>query len=297
MNLDQKIKGVVRRNEPMMRHTTFKIGGPAEIFFEPRDSNDLRYGVLFACAKKKYIYSVGAGSNLLVGDNGLKGMVIKLNAPFFKRIDTRGLFVSCGAGVSIPQFTAFCIQHNLSGAEFLAGIPGTIGGALAMNAGAWGSSIEEIVENVTIMDYNGFIKVLNRNEIGFSYRSSGLSRCIVLAVGFRLRSRDSKNISSTIRNYCAERMRLQDMTAPSAGCVFKNPSSGISAGKMIDDCGLKGTRIGGAEVSRRHANFIVNTGGASAADVLKLISLIRRKVNNSFNIRLDTEIKIWKTKK
>jgi len=297
MNLDKKIKGLVMQNEPMSKHTTFKIGGPAEIFFEPRDTNDLRYGVLFACTKKKPIHIVGEGSNLLVGDDRLSGIVIRLNAPFFRKIEMNGSFVSCGAGVSISRFTGFCTQHNLSGSEFLAGIPGTVGGALVMNAGAWGSSIEEIVENVTIMDYNGFIKVLNRNDIRFSYRSSGLSRCIVLAVGFRLRVRDSKKVFSTIMKYCKERTRLQDTSMPSAGCVFKNPSSGMSAGKIIDECGLKGTRIGGAEVSRRHANFIVNAGGASAADVVRLISLIRRKVNNAFNIRLDTEIKIWKTKK
>ncbi|MDD4895102.1 MAG: UDP-N-acetylmuramate dehydrogenase, partial [Candidatus Omnitrophica bacterium] len=185
-------------------------------------------------------------------------------------------------------------RRGLSGAEFLAGIPGTIGGALVMNAGIAkdNCSIKKLVENVTVMDYNGNIKVLNKKDLKFGYRESGLSKYIILSALLKFNKKSKKHIRDTIKAYLEYRKLTQDLSKPSAGCIFRNPP-GNSAGRLIDLCGLKGKKVGKVAVSGKHANFIVNLGNGSASDVLKLAGFIRKRVKNQFNINLIPEIKIW----
>ncbi len=288
-----RVKGVIREDEPLCGYTTFKIGGPAKYFVEPQDSDDLKLLVKLAGKYKLPIFVIGAGSNLLVSDNVINGVVIKLNSQNFKKLAFDNDEVIAGSGCLLSQVIKNSQMRCLSDMEFLAGIPGTVGGALIMNAGISGKNISDLVEDVTVMDYNGVIKNLTRSKIKFGYRSSNLSKYIILNARLRLRVNRQAQIKSAIKNYFDDRKDKQELSLPSAGCVFKNHHSMGPAGRLIDLCGLKGKRIGGACVSEKHANFIVNKGNASAADVLALMEIVREKVKSKFKITLKTEIKIW----
>jgi len=292
MNWWKDLKGKVRRNEPLSRHTTFKIGGPAEFFIEPKDIADLKLLLDLAKRYKIPLSVIGAGSNILVNDRGLKGIVVSLCAPPFKVADFKGAYCEVGAGVLLSQLLRCCQKKGLSGLEFLAGIPGTVAGALTMNAGAQGKNISDVILYVKVIDKKGAIKILDRKEAQFGYRSSGLTRYIIISALTQLTRRSSEAITKKIKRYLAYRKLTQDYTCPSAGCIFKNPP-GYSAGQLIDSCGLKGRKIGGAGISRKHANFILNTGGAKARDVLKLMNLARKEVKKTCRINLAPEIKIW----
>ncbi len=287
------IKGVIKKNEPLKSYTTFKIGGPAKYFVEPEDLDDLR--LLLESAKKYKIPAliIGAGSNLLVSDKGIDGLVIKLNSPNFKKISFDNNVARAGSGCLLSRVIKNSQKRCLSNMEFLAGIPGTVGGALVMNAGIPGKNIGDLVEDVTIMDYNGNIETLARSKIKFNYRRSGLSKYIVLSASFLLSRNRQAEIQSAIQNYLASRKDKQELSLPSAGCVFKNSHAMGSAGSLIDLCGLKGRRIGDACVSEKHANFIVNKGHARASDVSMLMELVKEKVEKKFRITLKPEIKIW----
>jgi len=285
-------KAKVKFDEPLREKTSFKIGGPAKFFIEPYDINDLRLLITQAKRYKLPVFVIGAGSNILISDKGLKAMVFKLNSPFFKKIFIKPCYLEAGSGLAISQLIQSARNLGLSGIEFLAGIPGTVGGALAMNAGAWGKAIGELVEKVKVMDYKGNIKILSRKEIKFGYRKSSLAKFIILSARFKLVKKDKTEISGNIKRYLEFRRNSQDVSLPNAGCIFKNPFR-AQAGRLIDLCGLKGKRIGGAFISYRHANFILNSGDASACDIVKLIELAKRRVKNKFNINLEPEIKIW----
>ncbi len=287
------IKGVIKEGEPLMSHTTFKIGGPAKYFIEPEDSNDLKLLVKLSRKYKIPFLIIGAGSNLLVSDRGVNGIVIKLNSQNFKELSFDNNSVMAGSGCLLSQVIKNSQKRCLSGMEFLAGIPGTVGGALVMNAGIPGENISDLVEDVTIMDYNGAIKKLTKRKIKFGYRVSSLSKYIVLSASLRLSINNQAQIKSAIRNYLDNRRDNQEFSLPSAGCVFRNHYSMGPAGRLIDLCGLKGKRIGDACVSEKHANFIVNIGHARASDVSMLMEFVREKVENRFKITLKPEIKIW----
>ncbi len=292
MNWWKNLKGNVRRKEPLSRHTSFKIGGPAEFFIEPKDITDLKLLLDLAKRYKIPLSVIGAGSNILVSDRGRKGIVFRLASPVFKTINFKGDYCEAGAGVLLGQLLRVCQKRGLSGLEFLVGIPGTVAGAVAMNAGAQGKSISDVLMYVKVMDKNGTIKILSRKKARFGYRTSGLARYIIISAFIELAHNQKENIGKRVKQYLAYRKLAQDYTHPSAGCVFKNPQ-GYSAGKLIDLCGLKGKRVGQASVSRKHANFILNTGGARAGDVLKLMACIRKKVKQTFRVNLAPEIKIW----
>jgi UDP-N-acetylmuramate dehydrogenase len=292
MNWWKNLKGNVRRKEPLSRHTSFKIGGPAEFFIEPRDIADLKLLLDLVKRYKISVSAIGSGSNILANDRGRKGVVFRLASPVFKTMSFKGGYCEAGAGVLLGQLLRGCQRRGLSGLEFLTGIPGTVAGAVAMNAGAQGKSISDVLIYVNVMDKNGTIKILSRKEVRFGYRTSGLTRYIIISALFELTRNQKENINKRIKQYSAYRKLTQDYTHPSAGCVFKNPQ-GYSAGKLIDLCGLKGKRVGGASVSRKHANFILNTGGARAGDVLKLMACIRKKVKKTHQVNLVPEIKIW----
>lgn len=294
LDLLNGVKGRIRKDELLSGHTTFKIGGPARYFVEPLDLDDLRLLVKLAGKYKMPFLIIGAGSNLLVSDRGIRGVVIKLNSQNFKKLSFGNNVVTAGSGCLLSQVIKNSQKRSLSGIEFLAGIPGTVGGALAMNAGICGKNIGDLVEEITIMDYNGNIKKLTRSKIKFGYRSSSLSKYIVLNASLRLSINRQAEIASAIKNYLDSRKEKQELSLPSAGCVFKNHHSMGPAGRLIDLCGLKGKRIGGACVSEKHANFIVNAGKASAADVSALMDAVREKVETRFKVTLKPEIKIWK---
>lgn len=292
MNWLNGLKAKVKTEEPLKDKTTFKIGGAAKYFAEPKDINDLKLLLRWAKRYKLTFWIIGAGSNILIGDKGIDGLVVRLASPFFKRISFEHGHLRVGSGLSLSQLLVRAKNEGLSGLEFLAGIPGTVGGALAMNAGAHNKSILDLLEKVTVMDYNGKIRILNKKEIKFGYRSCGLSRYVILNAQLKLKKDDKEEIKRRIAEYLCCRKRTQDLSKPSAGCIFKNPKA-RPAGMLIDLCGLKGNRVGSACISQKHANFILNDKNATAKDVLRLMDLIKKRVRNRFNITLEPEIKIW----
>ncbi|MCM8796960.1 MAG: UDP-N-acetylmuramate dehydrogenase [Candidatus Omnitrophica bacterium] len=287
------LKATVIRDEPLKNKTNFKIGGKARFFFSVKNEEELRELVVISSKHKIPLFVLGAGSNILVSDVGIKGIVVKLGSGIFKEISfSKNNSVEAGAGVRLAELIGKTSAVGLSGLEFLAGIPGTLGGAIIMNAGAWGKDIGSIVESVRVMDNRGNIELLKRKKIKFSYRHSGLDSYIILGAVLKLASDTKDRINQRIKEYLKLRSNTQDNAYPNAGCIFKNPA-GTSAGKLIDACGLKAKSCGGAVVSSRHANFILNKKNASSKDVLKLMNLIRDKVKSRFNITLEPEIKIW----
>lgn len=290
----KKLKGKIKLKEPLKKHTTLKIGGPAKLFIEPRDPEDLRHLLILLKRYRLPSLVIGAGSNILVSDRGVSTVVLRLNAPFFKNMNFNGRHLEAGGGASLNQVVLDCAKQGLSGAEFLIGIPGTVGGAIIMNAGQakGGKGIGDLIEDVTVIDYSGKVKKLNKAKIRFGYRGSNLSRYIILSARLRLTKKNRKKITQDMHKYILVRKKSQDYRYPSAGCIFKNPA-GDSAGRLIELCGLKGRRIGAASVSLRHANFIINKGKARADDVLKLMGLVKKEVKDKFKIDLKPEVEIW----
>jgi UDP-N-acetylmuramate dehydrogenase len=294
MNWWENLKGKVRLREPLKGHTTFKIGGPAKYFIEPKDVADLKLLLGLAKGRNLPVFMIGAGSNILAGDKGINALVVKLNSPYFKKIDFKAVSFTVSSGCLLSRVINYSKNRGVSSLECLSGIPGTIGGALAMNAGIAGKNIGDLVEEVTIMDYNGKIKSLKKTQIKFGYRNSSLAKSVILSARFSCRHKKKQEIEASIREAFDWRRQKQELSLPSAGCVFKNPSGTVTAGKLIDLAGLKGKRIGDACISSKHANFIVNAGAASGKDVLALMRAIKRRVKDKFNIDLQPEIKIWK---
>ena len=290
----KKLRGKTLIKEPLARHTTYRIGGPARFLCEPADREDLK--LLLKILKRHTIpfFVLGAGSNVLAPDEGVSRAVIRLNAPAFKNITFLRSTVEAGAGVYLGQLIGSCARQGLGGLEFLAGIPGTLGGALVMNAGsrAPGRSISSVVKEVTVMTGSGQIRRLKKPDIDFGYRRSGLSGCIILSARLKLVASDRRRIMEDVKKHITERRLRQDWR-PSCGCVFKNPM-GISAGRLVDFCGLKGMRAGGACISPKHANFIVNVRRARARDVRALMEEATKKVRRRFGITLEPEVRIWK---
>ena len=292
MNCLKNLKTEVKFNQPLKNYTSFKIGGPAEVFIRPAGREELSLIVKSTGKLKIPLFILGAGSNILVNDKGVKGVVLKLDSGCFREFSFSGNHIRAGSGLSLAEIIHLAESKGLSGTEFLAGIPGSLGGALSMNAGAWGKNIGDLVENVTAMDYNSKIKTLGRHKLKFGYRKSSLSNYIILEAVLKLTKKDTKVIKEDLKEYLSRRRNSQGVYMPCAGCVFKNPA-GDAAGRLIDQCGLKGKRIGQAIVSSQHANFILNRGRAKACEVLKLMNLIKRRVSKKFNIDLEPEIKIW----
>jgi len=278
----------------LANYTSFKIGGAAEFFFEPKNIKELQDILSFAKNKKIPVFILGAGSNILVSDSGIKGLVIKLSGKCFKDIYSRGASVVAGSALELNRLILFAKTKGLSGLEFLAGIPGTLGGSLAGNAGAWGKSIGDLVEQVCVLDYNGRQKLLSAKQLKFSYRKSNLNKYIILSSRLKLARRNKDIIAAEIKRHILERSKTQNNSLPNAGCIFKNPSGLLSAGRLIDLCKLKGKIKGKAVISKIHANFILNRGRAKSSDVLFLMNLMRKKVKTKFLINLEPEIRLWR---
>ncbi len=294
------IPGITHHNEPMSRHTTFGIGGPADIFTEARNEDDVSNILRIAFANDMPVTVIGEGSNMLISDEGIRGITVKLASPFFKRCEIKGASVETGAGMALPALLMYMVGNSLTGMEPLAGIPGTVGGSVVGNAGARDTKgegryyrIGDLVREVRAADRDGSILTLGKDELAFTYRDSNLRGYVVLSVLFELETGDMMKGLFRLEEAIAFKHLHQEITAPSAGCIFKNPPGAIMpAGKLIDSCGLKGRRVGGAEVSERHANYIINRGGASASDVKELINIMRKEVKNAHGVSLELEVRI-----
>jgi UDP-N-acetylmuramate--alanine ligase len=276
----------------MARHTTLRVGGPADLYVEPASEEDLAAVLAYCKERGRPILVLGRGSNLLVKDGGFRGAAICLAHAHFSRIEVLGERLKCGAGARLKAVATEAKRAGLTGLEFLEGIPGSVGGALRMNAGAMGGAMFDVVESVRLMGYDGTVQDCKAAELGSSYRScAALQKQIALAAVLRPAGRDSRGtIEQRMNEYSQKRWRSQP-AAPSAGCVFKNPAS-IPAGKLIDELGLKGTRVGGAVVSAEHGNFIINDGAATARDILELIEVVRQRARVERGIELETEVQV-----
>lgn len=285
-------KELVRVDEPMKKHTSFKIGGPADLLLLPRGEADL-VKILKICKDNEApIFIMGNGSNLLVGDKGLRQVVIKI-ADNYNEVEIKGTTVVAQAGILLSTLAKKILRESLGGFEFASGIPGTLGGALAMNAGAYGGEMKDIVKGCRVLDQEGSILQLSGDELELGYRTSIIQKnnYIVLSVELELYQEDYNKIKERINELTVQRTTKQPLHLPSAGSVFKRPP-GYFAGKLIQDCNLKGARIGGAQVSELHSGFIVNVGEATALDVLSLIKLIQKEVKSQFGVDLETEVKM-----
>ena len=282
---------VVRRNEPLAKHTTLRVGGPADVYVEPASEEDLAAIVKFCNGCGVPFFVMGRGSNLLVRDGGFRGVVICLSHENFSRIVAAGERLVCGAGAKLKNVAIEARRQGLSGMEFFEGIPGSVGGALRMNAGAMGGATFDAVESVRLMDFAGHVRELAPKEMAVEYRSCAVLKTnIALGVVFKCKPAPRGEIEKRMKAFNEKRWETQP-TAPSAGCMFKNPEK-IPAGKLIDELGLKGTRVGGAVVSTEHGNFIVNEGKATARDVLELMAILKAKAKEARGIELQTEVEI-----
>jgi UDP-N-acetylenolpyruvoylglucosamine reductase len=282
---------VIRRDEPLAKHTTLRVGGPADVYVEPASEQDLAAVLAYCHERSRPFFILGRGSNLLVKDGGFRGVVICLAHAHFSRIEVTGERLDCGAGARLKGVAAEARAKGLAGLEFMEGIPGTVGGALRMNAGAMGGAIFDVVESVRLMSLDGMVKERPARELAAAYRSCPtLTTHIALSAVLRGQPGPREAITQRMNNYSRKRWQSQP-AAPSAGCMFKNPTS-ISAGKLIDELGLKGMRVGGALVSAEHGNFIVNDGTTTARDVLELIEIIRQRARAERGIELETEVEV-----
>jgi UDP-N-acetylenolpyruvoylglucosamine reductase len=278
-------------DEPLAKHISLRIGGPADVYVEPASEADLAAVVKFCHERSLPFFVIGRGSNLLVRDGGVRGVVICLAHASFSRIDVAGERLHCGAGAKLKAVAVEAKRNGLSGVEFLEGIPGSVGGALRMNAGAMGGATFDAVESVRLMDFAGHVRELAPKEMSVEYRRCAVLKTnIALGVVFKCKSAPRGEIEQRMKAFNEKRWESQP-TAPSAGCMFKNPPT-IPAGKLIDELGLKGTRVGGAVVSAEHGNFIVNDGQATARDVLELIAILKARAKEARGIELQTEVEI-----
>ena len=288
--LSTMTKGTFLKDEAMAKHTSYRIGGPANAYITPRDKDDLSQILQFANQHGIATYFVGSGSNLLVADEGIDGLVITLGKSL-KRLEITGATVFAESGVMLGKMVKECIGLNLSGVESMIGVPGTLGGALVMNAGAFGGEISNYLKHVTVMEMDGQEKQYQPGDISFSYRHSTFPDDeIVISAEFELIQSDKETVQEKRAVASGGRKATQPLKFRSAGSVFKNPKEG-AAGYYIDQAGLKGTKVGDAEISPIHANFFVNHGKAKASDVVALIRLARKTVHDKFGIMLDLEVK------
>jgi UDP-N-acetylmuramate dehydrogenase len=280
----------ISRNINLSKFTTFKIGGPASCFCIAKKKEDLAQAVLWAKKNKTSFFILGNGSNLLISDEGYKGLVIKFEIGGCEIKEGK---ISCGAGAKLGELSNLFSQNSLTGFEWAAGVPGTLGGAAFGNAGAFGKSMEDIIIDVQVLDSKtGEFKNLKNKDCRFGYRTSIFKKknnLIIISANLKSSLGEKETIKNKIKEYLAKKKEKQPMSFSSAGSVFKNPGK-LSAGELIEKCGLKGKTIGDAQISNHHANFIINLGGAKAKDVMSLINLAKKSVKNKFKLNLNEEI-------
>lgn len=279
-------------DEPMKHHTSFKVGGPADILLMPKEITQIQKIIQICKEQGAPFFVMGNGSNLLVRDKGLRNVVIKI-AENYNDVKIEGTKVVAQSGVLLSTLAKKVLKESLGGFEFASGIPGTLGGAVTMNAGAYDGEMKDVVKECLAMDQEGNLVELSIEELEMGYRTSIIQRkqYIVLEVKLELFKDNYEEIKSRIDELTIQRTTKQPLHLPSAGSVFKRPP-GYFAGKLIQDCNLKGAKVGGAQVSELHSGFIVNVGGATAKDVLDLIHLVQERVKAQFDVELQTEIRI-----
>ena len=281
----------VRINEPMNRHTTFRIGGPADYFLLPSSSEEVK-GILEICKEESLQYFIlGNGSNLLVSDEGYRGVIIQLYRNY-GGLTVEGTEIRAGAGVLLSQIAAAARNESLTGFEFAGGIPGTLGGAVVMNAGAYGGELKDVLKEAVVMDREGNIFTVPVEKLAMGYRTSLVKTAgyLVLEVVISLKKGSQEEIRDTMKDLADRRISKQPLEYPSAGSTFKRPE-GYFAGKLIMDAGLRGYQVGGAQVSEKHCGFVINKGNATAADLCRLMADVQAKVQEQFGVTLEPEVK------
>ena len=286
------LEEAVSENVPLARYTWYKIGGPARYFVRPRSLEELREAAARCSENNIPVYVLGLGANLLVSDDGVDGAVFRLDADHWRRVKFDKTTVEVGAGADMQKLLVRTVRQGLAGIECLAGIPGTVGGGVRMNAGGKFGDIGAIVTRVTVMSADGTVFDRTKDDLVFEYRSTNIAAPFILGATLELDEDDPERIMAKTKEIWMYKRNSQPLNTKNCGCIFKNPR-GLSAGALIDQAGLKGTRVGGAEVSAKHANFIVAHPGCRAADVHGLIELIRDKVYEKNQITLESEVKIW----
>ncbi|MCR4674206.1 MAG: UDP-N-acetylmuramate dehydrogenase [Lachnospiraceae bacterium] len=283
-------KGLLKVGEPMKLHTTFRIGGKADYYVEPV-YEEVKPLFSFLMENNIPYTLIGNGSNLLVSDEGIEGVVVSFGTNL-SEIELDGNMICAQAGILLSRLGAFALEHSLAGLEFASGIPGTLGGAISMNAGAYGGEMKDVVRFVTVLE-KGEVKRYSGNEMEFSYRHSRIlgSDSIVLSVEMELKEGNPSEIQGLMKELNQRRVDKQPLNFPSAGSTFKRPE-GYFAGKLIEDAGLKGYTVGGAQVSEKHSGFVINIGGATSKDVCQLISDVQRIVKEKFDVELEPEVRL-----
>lgn len=281
----------IKIDEPMSNHTSFKVGGPADILITPESADQVLDTVKLCKAKNVPYYIMGNGSNLLVKDGGIRGVVVKLTK--LKSIKVQGNRITVSSGASLKDVSQKALDNSLTGFEFACGIPGSVGGAVTMNAGAYNGEISNVIESVIVIDNHTKKRILNLEQLELAYRMSSILKYgyIVLQVTFNLQKGDHSKINDRIESLNRRRSEKQPLEYPSAGSTFKRPE-GHFAAKLIEDSGLKGTSIGGAQVSEKHSGFIINKKDATSNDILDLIKLVQDTVKQKFDVDLYTEVRI-----
>ena len=295
-NRKQRFSEILNENqileaEPMSRHTTFRIGGPAELFLVPKSTEEIA-GIFKICREEGIPWFVlGNGSNLLVSDKGYQGVVIQLYKGFGE-VKVQGCQITAQAGALLSQIAAAAREESLTGFEFAGGIPGTLGGAVVMNAGAYGGEMKDVIKEVTVLTREGEIRTLQAEELAMGYRTSTIKEAgyIVLSAVLSLEKGDKEQIKARMQELAGMRSSKQPLQYPSAGSTFKRPE-GYFAGKLIMDSGLRGYQVGGAQVSEKHCGFVINTGNATARDVRNLMADVQRIVEEKYGVKLEPEVK------
>ncbi|MHC4638768.1 MAG: UDP-N-acetylmuramate dehydrogenase [Planctomycetota bacterium] len=292
MTIFNGLEEIVKTDYSLAKHTWYGLGGRADYFICPENVEQLKEVVCRCNENKVPMRVLGFGSNLLIADEGVRGAVIQLKKQEFSQIEFKGEEITAGAGAELSKLVLMCTEKGLSGMESLTGIPGSIGGAVRMNAGGNFGDIGAVVESVRVMDVEGNIFEKSKPELMFDYRSTNITAKFILDATLKLSAGDTEQIMRTVKEIWIYKRNSQPLNAKNSGCVFKNPR-GMSAGAMIDRAGLKGLQIGEAMVSDKHANFIIASKGCSSKDVMRLIDVVRERVKEQFDISLELEIEIW----
>jgi UDP-N-acetylmuramate dehydrogenase len=293
MNPFAGLDEIVQENHALARRTWYRIGGPARWFIQPRSVEELREAARRCAECSVRIFVLGLGANLLVSDEGVDGAVFRLDSEYWRRVRYDKSIVEAAAGVDMQKLLIRTVRQGLAGIECLAGIPGTVGGGVRMNAGGKFGDIGGVVTRVLVMDAQGHVFERTKDDLVFDYRSTNIAATFILETTLELEEDDPQRIMRRTKEIWMYKRNTQPLNSKNCGCIFKNPR-GLSAGALIDQAGLKGFRCGGAEVSAKHANFIIANPGCTAADVLKLIKIIKEKVYEQKQIVLEEEVQVWK---
>jgi len=292
MNIFSGLEEIVKSNHNLAKESWYGLGGPADYFIQPKSVEQLQEVVRRCNDNGVFMKVLGYGSNLLICDEGVRGAVIKLDSEAFREVTFSGEEVVAGAGFQMNKLILDCVNRGLGGLESLTGIPGSVGGAVRMNAGGRAGDISSAVESVTLMNFKGEVFEKVRPELSFDYRKCNITATFILSAKMLLNESDPEQILRVVKEIWIYKKNSQPLNTKNAGCIFKNPSE-TAAGALIDRAGLKGLRVGGAVVSDKHANFIVAEKDCKSSDVLQLIEKVQQRVRDNFGVDLELELEVW----